>query len=157
MRPQRVVTFLCVPLLWLVVWGLSPLSAHAAGDLPSALQAGETDASDVSDEVDDESKIPPEFGGCSITTGSMACVLGRRLTVCDTRVDGYTAYARWDDGRHGCDTARHRLEALHDWGCSSKVFPVGTGWISFQACRDLRRPGIPGFDQCGRCVHAFIP
>lgn len=157
MRPQRVVTFLCVSLLWLVIWGLFPSSAHAAGDLLSALQAGETDAADVSDEGDDESTIPPEFGDCSITTGSMACVLGRTLTVCDTRVDGYTAYARWDDGRRGCDTARHQLEAVHDGGCSSMGFPVGTGWISFQACRGLKRFGIPGFDQCGRCVHAFIP
>jgi hypothetical protein len=49
MMQQRIAIFLCLPLLCLAIWTLSP-SAHAAGDVPPAPQAVDVDEAAVPDE-----------------------------------------------------------------------------------------------------------
>jgi hypothetical protein len=74
------------------------------------------------------------------TTGARATYNSSNhvLTVCDTKRDGWNAYAWWN---HGTSTATptNRIETSRGNGtCDSHAIPGGSSVITFRACRDVR-------------------
>nr|MDQ3830482.1 hypothetical protein [Candidatus Tectomicrobia bacterium] len=90
MMPQRIATFLGLPLFCLAIWAVNqPPALHAA----------------VPDEGD-------ESINCIETLGSRVCLYyeSRVLEVCDVLQDGNSAFAWWNYGYNNRNTPTNRLE-----------------------------------------------
>ncbi|MEU4522493.1 hypothetical protein AB0F52_27740 [Amycolatopsis sp. NPDC024027] len=87
---------------------------------------------------------------CSSTTGSSVCYTTgeHHLEVCDTKGDGWSAYAWWNAGTsHSQPTNRAQFTGGSSH-CGDFSVSGSGGKVSFQACRDVRHDP----DNCGSWV-----